>query len=398
MPRHPLPIAQQSRALSSVYGKIEQILVAIGGDYKNFEFERLDLFYQELFQKFSDRVSFVVMGHFGSGSEEALRRTLRQNGLDPDLVQVHTPLADPAEIDLHREQGVFVQDPFIVMESGHGETLLLEPYRAYLEQNAFVAEQFADATGYALLPTRYLLEGGNILVGDDYALIGRNLLERNRRKFYPDMPREEAESIITNDLKRSFGLRYLFWIGTEEEVDHPLREQWAGPEGLQPFYHIDLFLTLGGKSKAGDEIVLLAEIDTGSFDAAPTPEQEAALSLLNGLLKQVRTQLMQYSAKHPGPRFEIVEIPMSGTIAGAAAEISFTPYSYNNAQVEWYHGISRIYLPSFPLRRTLEDKLRENLQGLGFSRVEYIVYDMEQFAKRRGGLHCLTKVLRRGNY
>ncbi len=392
------PIAHNARAVSSVYGKIDQILLAIDGDYQSVEPFRVESFYKELFIAFADRVSFVVMGHFGHGAEERLRETLQREGLDPELVQVHTPLADNAEHELRHQQGPFVQDPFVVMESQHGETLLLEPYRGQLNQNAFLAEQFADVTGFALLPTRYLLEGGNILIGDDYALVGRNLLERNRQKFFADKDPKEAEAIITRDLKRALGMRYLFWIGSDTALQHPLAAQWAGPEALQPFYHLDLFLTLGGKSKMGDEIILLAEIDTTSFDPQPTPAQFVAIAHLNAALKSIKDQLQAYSDNHAGPRFLIEEIPMSGKINGEGDQLDFVPYSYNNAQVEWYHGVSRIYLPSFPNRHSIEDRLRENLPGLGFNRITFIQYDMEQFALRKGGLHCLTKVLRRSAY
>lgn len=392
-----VPIAHHSRALSSVYGKIEQVLLSIGGDYQSVSPIRLQNFYKEIFKAFSDRVSFVVMGHFGKDSEQELRDALTREGLDPDLVQIHTPLADASETEIPKQQGVFVQDPFVVMESQHGDTLLLEPYRGQLPSNAFLAEQFADATGYALLPTRYLLEGGNILVGDDYVLIGRNLLERNRKKFFPDMDPKAAELIITRDLRRALGMRYLYWIGSEQPLVHPLVD-WSGPEALQPFYHIDFFLTLGGKSKKGEEIILLAEIDIVSFDPKLSPAQLHALSALNTALKAVKDQLQAYSDGHQGPRFLIEEIPMSGKVTGEGDDISFVPYSYNNAQVEWYHGISRIYLPKFPNREELENRMRENLPGLGFTRIAFIEYDFEMFAIRKGGLHCLTNVLRRGQY
>lgn len=391
------PIARRSKALSTVYGKIEQILLCIDGDQQNVEQLHLGDKYHGLFEAFGDRVSFVVLGHFGHDRDQALRDGLVEKGLDPDLVQIHTPLADRGESLLQRKQSGFIQDPFVIMETEQGDTLLLEPYRQHLEQNAYLAEQFADATGFAILPTRYLLEGGNILVGDDYAFIGRNILERNRRQFFQGMPQEEAEARIAADLKRILSVRYIIWIGSKEPIDHPLVEL-CGPEAMQPFYHIDLFLTLGGKDHMGNEIVLLAEIETSAMEKEPTKEQEMALAQIGITLKDVKAQLEEYSKGHGGPRFVIEEIPMSGVIRGEGERMRFTPYSYNNAQVEWYHGIRRIYLPSFPRHKDIEQKLRENLPGLGFTKVVFVRYDLEQFALRKGGLHCLTKVLRRGSY
>jgi hypothetical protein len=216
-------------------------------------------------------------------------------------------------------------------------------------------------------------------------------------KFFKDVDRKVAEAKITADIRRALGMRYLFWIGTEERLEHPLLD-WSGDEALQPFYHLDFFLTLGGKSKSGDEIILLAEIDIASFGKDITSEQVDALAQLNAALNGIKNQLQAYSNDHRGPKFLIEEIPMSGKISGSDDKLHFIPYSYNNAQVEWYHGVSRIYLPKFPNRKDVEDRLRENLPGLGFARIIFVEYDMEQFALRKGGLHCLTKVLRRSAF
>lgn len=390
-----VPMADRVRAVSSVYGKIEQILLVIDGDYQDFEVDRIPLFFRELLQRFSDRVSFLVMGHFGHGLEESLRHALRQNGFLPDLALVHTPLSGGEESQLRHVHGAFVQDPFIATQSDLGEVLLLESYRPSLSHNAFLARQLADATGYGLLSTRLHIEGGNVLIGDDYALVGRNLLDRNRMQLFPDMDREEAEALITSEFKRRLGMRYICWIGDRERGSHPLGNGWGGPEGLQPFYHIDLFLALGGKTATGDELVLLAQIDPGSIDPAPHPAQSEVIMKMNAWLQRIGNQLRDPSETSSGPRFHVVELPMSGSFTGEHAT-AFTPYSYHNAQVECYHGIKRIYLPSFPRRASLEERIRAQLLTLGFHRVDFLRYDFEEFARRRGGLHCLTKVIRRG--
>src|SRR5688572_13260138 len=102
MRHNQIPIARHSRALSSVYGKIEQILLSIGGDFQSMSQFRVESFYKEIFKVFSDRVSFVVMGHFGKKAEQDLRDTLAREGLDPDLIQIHTPLADASEAEIPR--------------------------------------------------------------------------------------------------------------------------------------------------------------------------------------------------------------------------------------------------------------------------------------------------------
>jgi len=160
-----------------------------------------------------------------------------------------------------------------------------------------------------------------------------------------------------------------------------------------------LYLTLAGRNNAGDEIVLLAEINIPSVGKHLTRAQREVLEELNTSLQAVGDQLKQISEEEFGPKFAIEKIPMSGKfVQQADGSERFIPYSYNNAQVEWWHGISRIYLPRYPGKVDLENRLRENLPGLGFGRLTFIDYEFDSYAEQNGSLHCLTKVLRRTHY
>jgi hypothetical protein len=249
------------------------------------------------------------------------------------------------------------------------------------------------------LPTRFAVEGGNILIGNDFALVGRNLLQRNRHHYEAHLDPMEVEQRMQADFQRLLGMRYVYFIGS----DHPLPDakRWypEHPEALQPFFHLDLYLSLGGKDKAGDEIIMLAEIDLPSVGKDLSDPQRKTLEGINVALKAVKDQLSEISRHSFGPKFRIEEIPMSGCFVGDETKGQrFVPYSYNNAQFEWYHGISRVYLPHYAGCEHLEQRLRENLPGLGFARITFVEYDFEDFALQNGSLHCLTKVLQRSNY
>lgn len=387
---HQVPLARRVRALSSVYGKIDQILLAYIGQEENILNSQVDRRYAKLFEAFGDRVSFVVLGNFAQKEGDRFKSHLADIGFDPRLIQIHTPMTRQGHQHLE-----FVQDPFVIMETHDKEPVILEPYQAYLLENGYLAEQFADVTGYGVLPTRYHLEGGNILVGDNYALIGRNLLERNRLDFYPELPLEEAEKRITEEFQRLLGMRYIFWIGNALPEDFPL-EDLAGPEKQQPFYHIDLFLTLAGKDTYGDEIILLAEIDDNAIDKDVA--QVKALQQMATALNAVKGQIEKISKAMAGPRFNVVEIPMSGKFPVPGDAKTFVPYSYNNAQVECYHGISRIYLPDFPDSEAHKADLQKTLHGLGFKRPVFIEHAFDVYATKKSGLHCITKVLKRSTF
>jgi agmatine/peptidylarginine deiminase len=384
-------------ALSSVYGKIGQILLSFPGEQEQVKAAMVIRRYKAMFEAFGDRVDFIIMGNFGDEAEK-IKQELEDEGLRPTLI--NTPWnCRKSKGGTTSAHGEFIADPFVMMVSPTGDPILLEQYWDQECKNAFLAEQFADDMRVPILPTRYAIEGGNILVGDDYALVGRNLLARNRNLHHPGLDMSAAEKKITAEFCRVLGMRDVYFLGEDTEISFAKTAYPEHPEALQPFFHLDLYVTLAGHNKAGDEIVLLAEIDLPSVSKDLTPSQRSILNQLNSSLKAVKDQLVKISEECFGPKFAIEEIPMSGVFrTNTKGEDIFVPYSYNNAQVEWWHGISRIYLPHYPGKEALENRLRENLPGLGFGRLTFVEHDFEDYAKQNGSLHCLTKVLRRTHH
>jgi hypothetical protein len=119
-------------------------------------------------------------------------------------------------------------------------------------------------------------------------------------------------------------------------------------------------------------------------------------------LDEIGACISRSHARAPGPRFLVERLPMGLAISHDGMA---TVYSYSNAHVEWFHGIKRMYLPRYPRFATasgrgpsLEDKVERFLTGLGF-RCVFVDNSFEQYSKYgNGSLHCLSKVLLRGNY
>lgn len=391
--------ANSPYALSSVYGKIAQILLSFPGRQGEVKAAMVVRRYEGMFTAFGDRVDFVIMGNFGAEADK-IRQQLEKRGYRPTLVD--TPWS--SRNDLTEEMGAaahgeFIADPFVILVSPSGDPILLEQYWDQSNKNAFLAEQFADALRVPILPTRYAIEGGNILVGEDFALIGRNLLARNRKLHHDDPGEHEPEEAIRREFCRALGMRDVYFLGEDTMISPAQIAYPEHPEALQPFFHLDLYVTLAGRNRSGDEIVLLAEIDIPSVAKNLQPSQRAILDQLNISLQAVKRQLEAISEQQFGPKFAVEEIPMSGVFrTNASGQEYFVPYSYNNAQVEWWHGISRIYLPHYPGKEALENRLRENLPGLGFGRLTFVDYEFNDYAEQNGSLHCLTKVLRRTHH
>lgn len=73
----------------------------------------------------------------------------------------------------------------------------------------------------------------------------------------------------------------------------------------------------------------------------------------------------------------------------------FIPYGCNNAHVECFDGVSRIYLPQYKGMESLARAAREVLRKVGFRRIVFIANHFEEYARFGGSLHCISSVLAR---
>ncbi len=396
----------QTRALSSVYGKIEQVLLAYPGGKGGVDQADIVKRYGRLFEAFRDRVTFVILGHFGEDSDLleqarlAFEAAMRASQLDPaqHLIVCHTPLAAgnaksvaPKANELDHKD--FIQDPFVVMETDTGATVLLEPITQINPRNAYVAEQLAAQAGFLVQPTEFKLEGGNILIGDDFALVGKNTLLMNLplgQRMQPQAP----EAWVRSELARVLGVRYLYGVGMETPMDLGDFHNTGYGFHQQPFFHLDLFLTLTGKTTEGNEGLAVGKIDFDAVHEANVDDQDK-LRQINVGLDEIATHLKRLGRDLQGPRFHIARWEMGGKIITSGKSRSFVPYSYNNAHIESFAGISRAYLPSYPGLEKLEQQIATKLKVLNIQHFAFIENDFDFHASRHGSLHCLSKVLKR---
>jgi hypothetical protein len=406
MTRQPFSRQTPTRALSSVYGKIEQMLLAYPGGKGGVDAADILKRYGKLFEAFRDRVTFVILGHFGEDSDLldqarlAFEAAMRASQLDPaqHLIVCHAPLAagnaralasKPHEFD-HKD---FIQDPFVVMETDTGATVLLEPITQLNPRNAYVAEQLAAQAGFLVQPTAFKLEGGNILIGDDFALVGKNTLLMNLELGCRMQP-QHPEAWVRGELARILGVRYLYWVGMETPLDLGDFHNTGHGYHQQPFFHLDLFLTLTGKTSKGDEGIAVGKIEIDSVLDA-NDEDKVRLADINTALETITVQLQRLGRDLQGPRLHIVTWEMGGKILTSGKTRSFVPYSYNNAHIESFAGISRAYLPQYPSCKDLEQRIASKLKVLNIQHQIFIDNDFDFHASRHGSLHCLSKVLKR---
>jgi hypothetical protein len=390
----------QTRAISSVYGKIEQLLLAYPSGLANVNKENVLERYGAIFEAFNDRVTFVVMGHFGEKSNlkeqanKAFREALLERQIDPEqhLVFCHTPFAGSLCKKTHDLHSEYVQDPFLVMETEVGQVVLLEPIRQANPENINLAEQLAASVGYFTQPSHVGFEGGNFLIGDDFVLVGKNILIQNQ-ELATQMDAVNPQKWLEAYIRKTLGVRYLIWVGTETELKCGTFHSTGSPH-MQPFFHVDLFVTLLGKTNNGKECLLLARIDLEEVDDVIDHDLEM-LRKINEALDHIENELEQYGSNRPGPLFEVLRNEIGGKVMQGNKGRYFVPYACNNAQVEQFQNIRRIYLPGFPDKQKLEKKLKEKLLRIGFSQPVMIYNVFEEYAKNGGSLHCISSVLSR---
>lgn len=390
------------RPLSSVYGKIEQVLLTYPvGIGQEVTVEKVKKKYGGIFEALGDRVDFFILGVFEGDKnkeENAFAKAMQDAKLLPErhIIHLEANYKNPkGKRSKHRE---WAQDPFFILEGqGHFPHLILEPFSFRFKADQFVAEQVASQSDFLIKPTHLYFEGGNILVGDDFMFVGMDDVEENIKAYYSTAVRNEALLTIKQEFQKAFGIRYVYFIGLPTEKRIKLQKtKLALGEGLQPFFHLDMFLTLGGRNKDGDEIVFLAQIDNRHL---PKNFPEEDKKLLNEAIDHVHQQIVAYS-EQPGPNFSLDRVPIGIELTEELTEegkkIAHL-LSFNNVLLEIYGNVKRVYLPKYDLpaqRAQLHEEAEDSFKRHDFK----VISTIGEFTHKQdenAALHCIVKVLKR---
>jgi hypothetical protein len=185
--------------------------------------------------------------------------------------------------DLRDTSDIFywIQDPFLVMSSGD-QNILMEPFYAWPSVDGVlppfnfknIPEVISSQTSILLKSIPFYLQGGNILVGSNYAFIGSEVYRLNHKVYFEalfsepeSLDEEDMEQTIyrafTKDLALALNLKYIFVIGAKQ-CDKS--KKLSVPSAPRPLFHLDLFLTIGGRYRSLEskpivkELILLGQI------------------------------------------------------------------------------------------------------------------------------------------
>jgi hypothetical protein len=414
------------KPLSSCEGLIQKLLITTPQGSQ----EIIDQYYAEITNAFVDRDFLVKFENYEPPRNEGqkLDQEIAEEGELEEMLSIlmrrqllirqRSPSFDQEYIGpvvealtkgtpiIHSE---WAQDPFVVLQNDRSEGAFLQPLYSKRYMDKFISLQLAAWPELDMMvkPTELLIEGGNVLAYNDLVLIGKDTLAQNLLRLLQKMNRaavnQEIRSELQAEFKRQLGIDNILWVG----FDHA-RACYQRPEQetFQPAFHLDLFLTAGGKNEKGEYVLFLGN-------------PQLALNLLEGRVPATKTKFPAIAEAN----FKEIRKWFKQFESGAAAReiplhIVDVPiyffhdilFSFNNGLVEGPAAQKTAYLPTYRVGLAedkyeslndvfdiLEPEVERIFTDNGFKRVNWIGPGkfMRKLSMMRGSLHCITKVLAR---
>ncbi len=285
---------------------------------------------------------------------------------------------------------VWAEDACVVVEdtaSTPPTTWLLEPVSFPRAGDMVLPELVAQATEIQATQVPLSFQGGNVLIGDEFVLVGRDYLDESVARIlelgavdgFPYQgtatQRERATTALfrrTFDPDREFHfLRSTPRNRAQDRVVRRNGERWletvtGGQGARQPIFHIDMFVSLAGRDRATGRYVVLVG------DPARADELPYMPALLRG--------------------------PVDGADADVAGEIRWYHATSNNCLVQIDGTDRQVWLPTYGHGDNAElqvvDREHQRVwEDLGFA--VHLLGDFHPFAMQMGALHCIKKYLAR---
>ncbi len=381
--------------VSSVFGSIERLLFTAPSYV--FDYPAYSQPYQDLLGKLPGNTDFFFLVH--ERARQSLETMIAAVGAQARSTIVEAP-------DFMRFT-VWAEDAYAVtQEGGAGTSFLVEPASFARAQDALIADIMAAATDLDLDHASLYYQGGNILIGDDFWLLGTDYPNRSLALglVVPEPGETKLEAVQRAYGGRLDSQKQLFLVGSTIPVPSQAEQQftmngqtwveelYAGnsPGTVQPMFHIDMFVTLAGRSSNGTPIALVGDPRLAS-DILQEP-----------LLPQAMAPVYDdIAAKLVAQGFEVVRNPLPLVYQDDPSRRRRYWYfaTSNNALVQVVGASKQVWLPTYgygdwsDLQAT-DNANRDVWEGLGFT-VE-MLGDFHPFAFNLGAVHCIKKYLLRG--
>lgn len=305
---------------------------------------------------------------------------------------------------------VWAEDAYsIANDTTDNEVYFIEPASFRRYDDAYIADLIAPVTDLKRTQARLYFQGGNILIGDDFWLIGMDYpnnsldlgyivpepnetsLEAIRRAYGQAMDRNRRLIPIGSLLPvpgfEDGELVREFQLGGQTWKEHLYRGNGSGT--VQPMFHIDMFITLVGRLDSGQYQVMVGDPRM----AAQTLGQQVKPEAMAEIYDDIANQLGALG-------FDVVRNPLPLTYDDNETNRDRSWYfaTSNNALVLNDGFTKKVWLPTYGHRKWLEltatDAQNKSIwEGLGFEVI--MLGDFHPFAFGLGAVHCIKKYLKR---
>jgi hypothetical protein len=396
------PAPGKPRIVSSAHGPFRHLLLCYpsyaGGDdvYR-------DVFV-DLFRQLPPSTELTVLAH--ASVTDGL-----QQAVDAERPGARTTIVEAPE---YLQYTVWAEDPYVVVEdlaTDPPRTFLVEPFTFPRAGDGIVADLVAEASEIQSTQSPLYFQGGNVLIGDDFVLIGVDYLLDTLTTFaryhpvlgFPADP-GQARQFVVDLFRETFDPeRQDFFAGTRLHVpdveERPVTiegEQWtevlyAGSGNHQPIFHVDMFVSLTGRAASGRYRLLVGSPAEADRILGRSPIAHALSAIFDDVARGLESQ-----------GFEVVRNPLPLTyVDDPSARERFWYFATSNnclVQIDEADG-SQVWLPTYghgawaELAAT-DDANRRVWEELGFTVHQLADYNV--FAQNLGSVHCIKKYLARG--
>ena len=236
------------------------------------------------------------------------------------------------------------------------------------------------------------INGGNILIGGtgDFLMAGADLLNWYRRGL-TGAARSAARIKLENQLRDKFGVMRIYWVNATEASGRL--------NGRQPFFHIDMYVSLAGQTDDNTELVFVGEIRNEYVFCNHSPE----IAQLKEALDRT-ARWMENPRNHHGLKCRVLRLPV--LVFNEQAD----HYGcYNNCLVEQTPGGRILYLPDFmpglnggktangTAQRiaAIQEQLRWKILKWNAGSVRFVSGGFFGLSRKMGSLRCMAKVIQR---
>jgi len=331
------------------------------------------------------------------------------------MIERENPAIPPTVIESpdYLAFSVWAEDGYVtVLDTGRDpvETFLVEPFSFPRYGDSMIADLVAEATPVQATQSPLYFQGGNVLVGDDFVLVGADYLVKTLEAWKESdpvllggaKPVTKATKLFTTTFDAD---RTLHFVGLAKPIPDAVvaprhfsqdGEEWtedvgAGAGSLQPIFHIDMFLSVAGRDPETGRYRVLVGSPSAAADILGEALPDHALA---PSFDEIATRLGRLG-------FDVIRTPLPYVFVDFPDERLRQWYfaTSNNCLVEITASTKRVWLPTYghgpweALRATDQANL-EIWQGLGFDVVQ--LGDYHPFAQNLGAVHCIKKYLSRG--